>query len=1710
MQYLNPVVAKVSPNLYAAAKTANMSTSETTQVEQMSYTINEHRRLTQLDPNVAKAQYSKLDPGIQDQLKFMFKNADYMKAGATTGDYIRGALLAPFKVAVSPLVGLFKLGGAYNQIINEPYKVIREVTQGANPFAYKTWKDAWDGKSVYDLGALQKATDTYGQYDVAVAKGLLAGKTPGEIVQSYGKVDSNILDSIKKAYNNPKSFQEVMDNVKFAQVSPGRDLARMLDDKPPADGGLHGSHVNGTLKFISGAVDFAYQVAIDPLTWLSGGTSKFVTRGDKIANGILSEIDNGAAPMHAIDNAFNQNPQLYTLWQDQLGPRLKAFSEAKGDIAKAAAYREIKVNHPEFDNPAAIKALTTKDKHLPEGVVDAASAKKYFENGLNLAYLMSGRVNGVTYMRNGVAVARKNRQVVDGLIKKLDDKFNFNRAEADIAKPFDEVVKALANPVDAMERLTTGDAGMKVVLDANKEISGWKKIGQLMSRSPNGLEVRTGEHAVETAANFTARAQQILPRDMAEALTQRFLASRADEQFVILRNLDAATMYSMGLGGVERGEELINKVLRERYGQEASFATKETSKVNPEHAKVAPVNAVQVVDGIPESITYGPIHPYQSTKAVGSLPYDEIGSMIWDIKSKKNLINAVGGATQGSFSKKLVDAWSILTLFPRLGIRSAIDEAVMYILAAPTRDLLAFASRQGNKLGNISRAFTGSKSTTGPVKQAIQKLFKTAPETDLIERIGKKLQINPEEALTAAAREQALQDYAIAKGVDVGLLSSLQKREALSEHVANIYAQYVNKESMGYLFQAFMHSPDALNSMAQSLIAHSAISGKFGEQVLADLITPTMLDKAFTDAGVKMSKGTRTLNTNQLTEREVAIAHYEKFYKAFVGNRSKLGDTVYLNPASIFFKNNGLKTGEDMKKALDEGMYAIGYRLDPITDMWNPSNFKTIEHYLSQSSTTQELKVMGLSNDEIVRTRLFNLFRDMHETFHGDSEKFNETLMKLVKTKEVKLNEALDKANQERRATKNEAIASISLDDFHDATEGFRIKGQINTAIDFGDLNAENVFRKFGNKGMEWMDQQVTGLFRQPAIMVTYTELRKKYAGIENAFVKQQYVAMGGKYSVHGNVMNDALLADATQIAQQKFTEVCLRDAADKVLKFADNPAIRSNAAYSIRTVGRYYRATEDFYRRIYRLKDVSPQVLYRMRLSHLGLSATGMVHTDQNNEPYIVMPMDNIIFKATNGTLGILEGKGLSGYTQPNFNQFTLKLRMMNPSFAQDSGLPTLSGPVAGLSVIGVRNILGNVPGKIPFIGRFLDAPSKQAAMAIDTVALGNIGTNISAAKAIIPAGLQHVWSMLPFDEQNRQEVTAAQQAIAYHASHGDFLTAQSTDAEKAAYLDRMRITAHNTIFLRNLLGMIGPVNPTAMESKGVPDYLKNVGVTSLRAEFFDILNGITKANNGDITDPYEQALATYVGKYPGKLIYTVSRDAKQTRVIVKNTQQLKSWAISNQNMINTYGEAAYIFAPQVGKFNAASYNWIQAAGLMQSKSLDQYYKDLMVAQDKQAYYDVARNEKALLEVTPDAMARTNIINDATSAREALKAGNPLLSAALVGQGNNIGNEQTLLGNVEQIINNPSTPVDTSTRQRMAAAIKLIRTYTLNCQNIDAQDNMSNKVDVKSELRTQVEEAMKELMLGDLYVTEANRAIFSSIIKAYSRDSYYATKGLR
>ena len=85
---------------------------------------------------------------------------------------------------------------------------------------------------------------------------------------------------------------------------------------------------------------------------------------------------------------------------------------------KTVAYDEIARQFPGYRNREVIDTLSRGKVH------DAGSAQNFFEQAQNVHLMLSGRVDGVTDYRNGVAVAKRSRNMSDGMIVALDSIFN--------------------------------------------------------------------------------------------------------------------------------------------------------------------------------------------------------------------------------------------------------------------------------------------------------------------------------------------------------------------------------------------------------------------------------------------------------------------------------------------------------------------------------------------------------------------------------------------------------------------------------------------------------------------------------------------------------------------------------------------------------------------------------------------------------------------------------------------------------------------------------------------------------------------------------------------------------------------------------------------------------------------------------------------------------------------------------------------------------------------------------------------------------------------------------------------------------------------------------------------------------------------------------------------------------------------------------------
>lgn len=244
---------------------------------------------------------------------------------------------------------------------------------------------------------------------------------------------------------------------------------------------------------------------------------------------------------------------------------------------------------------------------------------------------------------------------------------------------------------------------------------------------------------------------------------------------------------------------------------------------------------------------------------------------------------------------------------------------------------------------------------------------------------------------------------------------------------------------------------------------------------------------------------------------------------------------------------------------------------------------------------------------------------------------------------------------------------------------------------------------------------------------------------------------------------------------------------------------------------------------------------------------------------------------------------------------------------------------------------------------------------------------------------------------------------------------------------------------------------------------------------------------------------MATFVGKNPGKIIYTIPRSDKKMRVFLNKTENLKNWAQNNEKFINVYGETAFIFAPTIGEYNSDIYAWMEASGYVKRTDMESYLDAIQIAEDKQTYFAISDEEKKQLASAIDYTERKQIINKAENNRRLLLQSNPKLRTVLE-SGEDRGTLIDRLKSLNDAITSPNTPIPSQIRSVMQIATKEVARM-IELDNNQFARNSRNFTDQKRALKQEIETVLKDLSAVSPEVKEASRLIFVPLLNEYSRD---------
>ncbi len=148
-----------------------------------------------------------------------------------------------------------------------------------------------------------------------------------------------------------------------------------------------------------------------------------------------------------------------------------------------------------------------------------------------------------------------------------------------------------------------------------------------------------------------------------------------------------------------------------------------------------------------------------------------------------------------------------------------------------------------------------------------------------------------------------------------------------------------------------------------------------------------------------------------------------------------------------------------------------------------------------------------------------------------------------------------------------------------------------------------NYATSFMEWGWDWLGNANARFSREPMVLSEMIKIRKdfKSTGFEDAFIA----------SHTKGITAPKALERATENAKYKLAEIAEDRARLQTLAYVDNPAVQTQLAFGIRNFARFYRATEDFYRRVYRVVRYNPEAIVRASLTYEGVTHSGWVQYD-------------------------------------------------------------------------------------------------------------------------------------------------------------------------------------------------------------------------------------------------------------------------------------------------------------------------------------------------------------------------------------------------------------------------------------------------------------------------------------------------------------------
>jgi hypothetical protein len=1520
----------VAENFKAAAMAAGLTPAQKKKLEDFNKSLNLHNDLSNLPPDVANQVYNKLDPAQQATQIQNFGNEDPTikpKRGTLgTAWYYTGGFVGNVVgyVGSKTLAGL----GNVSDVMTRAYRTAAIAIDQDVPLfgAGNAFDIANDkGDKVFSPGRIGAAKAKWGTDAVSIAIRIASGEAPEEIFKSATPEQQKYIMLADTRQTNipgvdPGTIKEARAN--FQDTLDEVNAAKYSPGRQIANL-VTTSDAEGSglyYKAVSGAVDAAFRILSDPL--LLAGKAK---RAFDVSRYALTVATGG----DRVADIFSKTPVI-NFW-DSYGAKLDELGKAQSQSVKnpeeiLRIKKDLKTLAPEY-GPAVIQSFLKAD--VP--IINAKSAEAFFENTKQLDVMLQGSIGRKRIViprmdplrQARIAAVTTGRKVfnIDAVGPKLVDDLMFNGA-TDV----DGIAKVVIDgKVEFVNRVKASTKPIDIARFSTAYIK--QRIDRAKAKftiSPLFKDDVFDVTAIDAPDQIYRIAVMIMPKRESRLIAQAF-ESIADtgKKKLVYYGLWGTVAEVRGLNTTLPGQQLTRVLTGKTqalFGVDDIFRDK---------------------GSLPSDFS-----PFASAPSLRDL----------DRASGRNaLFQKIMGIPNSDLAEKTVSAWSFLTLAgPRYALRNAGEDLMMNLAIGKSPWGLAKNRLLSTRVNTFIAA---AKKAEGKVK------WSDNPLGMAMRLVNKKEVNNITAELTALGTKF---DEASTK------LVALKRELATKKDPIDVSDIELKIKEVEYTIKG------GLEGQTREIFARTLSQGRLN-RLRTSLNLKPMSQKEITALSEQIKYGDIENAVGVVSE---SASNFASGAIDYVSRAQNLVKKTGVRAQPLIIKapqNYGKKPGERGFKiqaisTQDEAsmftlMSRIGYYANDDLGKIAIANLDDQGEYLSQARQWLKTKAgkQYLSDAQLANSM-------------SESElltlAFNRSKSHLVK-RDGSINlDLLNKIRVKGKSGKYKIEGKLSIDDM--PTNDADIPNAIVGPTLVPAVEIDQITPGVMKTGWGWLGLANARMSRQPLVLNEMVSIRLEMtkSGFEKKWIESHIAGI--------DPANTTGISIATERAKIKLASAVEDRAVSEVLQYVDNPLVRTQIAFTSRNFARFYRATEDFYRRMYRVVRYNPEALVKAALTYEGVTHSGWVQKDDQGNDYFVYPGVAPVYNAVQGVLARL---GIADEFKTPFPvEFGAQLKFLTPSLNPDSIVPTFSGPLAAASVKTVTTLIG-----------FAD---KDTADSIDGYLLGKYSVDRPVLSALLPSHVNRLIGALDKDERNSQYASAWRKAVTYLEASGNGLPKRyevidgvqtllpPTSAEQEAYRLRVKNTVLGVLRVRFALGFLAPASPAVQLKSDMAQWISDNG----RANFKQAFNKLLDQYPGD----YDAAMAKWVELFPDQVPYTIPESERKTIAPLRYADEAGYFVKQNETLFKDYPLAGGLLIPHKTGFSWDTYQIMKDMGLTYNKRVDDYLREVQTASDLQTYYKRKEVFESSLEDSTVDFERTQLRREFDAWKDVFFAARPLVKDEL------------------------------------------------------------------------------------------------------------------